>query len=871
MKVNKKMTERKMENKENEDICPTEEYSVNTSGFICDWLTCGPFPNPGEWPNLANWDTDLLASDGGETKIMPTSEMSYKSKMSYDSGNPAMDRENLTLIWRPVRVMTDYREGSYAIDLNAVFGRIAGTQRDTIIGYAFCYIESPADMDAKLKVGSDNGFKAWLNGKLVGSERVVRASAMDQNAMVVKLKKGSNILLLKIEKNTGGYNFMARFTDMKDEPLTTVKVRLPVPAKQNKTFFISDSLVYEAKVEPIPSSEIEYINPEASAIKLPDYSGTSYEAMVPDTLDIQARAALALNGLTGPLDPEADYELYWIVDFFRNPQVMLHDWNDWVQNKFIETLPMMRLVTGSDLNGQVDYTWMDVLQKSIGPDGLYYLPLKGRPWARNNAYMASVIFRADGTTTDLEDESVTQLTHPFTCNRMIGTMMFYYSLDKNPKWKEMIERMIDRLSELAIYKDDYAYFPDGFLEPNAKIVPSAESEIFKEGAMYGRLIYGLSQYYRESGYEPAKVLAGKLINSIRYHSEYYDNEGRYLTLSTMGHHPGHHFHGHAMHLLGMVDYAVAAKDTELKKFLIKSFEWAITKSNSLVGFFPEYIAPDYPTAEVCEATDMIGFALKFSAAGWGDYWDDADRWIRNQFFENQLTSCDWLKDMAKSQPEKPVPADGTSDRVVERNIGSFAGWSSGNDWVASNPDDWQRWQGPGIMHCCMGSGARCIFYIWQHMLQYDEGQLKINLLLNRASPWADVDSYIPYEGRVKVKIKQACKSLEVRMPQWIANDSKYVSCTVNNKVREFIWQDRYLALGSMEKGDEVDISFPIGERTVEERIGGVDYTLIIKGNTVVNIDPPGKNYPLYQREHYRSNSARLKKVKRFVSDKIIEW
>ena len=34
--------------------------------------------------------------------------------------------------------------------------------------------------------------------------------------------------------------------------------------------------------------------------------------------------------------------------------------------------------------------------------------------------------------------------------------------------------------------------------------------------------------------------------------------------------------------------------------------------------------------------------MKLSEAGAGDYWDDADRWIRNMFAEGQLTSTDWI-------------------------------------------------------------------------------------------------------------------------------------------------------------------------------------------------------------------------------------
>lgn len=52
------------------------------------------------------------------------------------------------------------------------------------------------------------------------------------------------------------------------------------------------------------------------------------------------------------------------------------------------------------------------------------------------------------------------------------------------------------------------------------------------------------------------------------------------------------------------------------------------------------------------------------------------------------------------------------------------------------------------------------------MLEYDAGKLSVNLLLNRASPWADVDSYIPFEGQADVRIKQACE-LQVHIPEWV--------------------------------------------------------------------------------------------------------
>ena len=43
---------------------------------------------------------------------------------------------------------------------------------------------------------------------------------------------------------------------------------------------------------------------------------------------------------------------------------------------------------------------------------------------------------------------------------------------------------------------------------------------------------------------------------------------------------------------------------------------------------------------------------------------------------------------------------------------------------------------------------------------------RVDLLLDRASEWVDVDSYLPFEGKVVLKIKTV-NSAEVRRPEWV--------------------------------------------------------------------------------------------------------
>ena len=609
---------------------------------------------------------------------------------------------------------------------------------------------------------------------------------------------------------------------------------------------------------------IDYIRKDIPAVALKPCEGETYTDSVPDTFDVAGRAELGINVLTRATNPAADYELYFEAKLARNPVTMDNSWDDWCQGKFMEALPLLRTITGSRHNDNVDRVWQEVLLKSIGPDGLYYIPVapESRPWGKNRAYpqLMSTVAMSDGTFTDFDDPAVDQFTHPWLCGRMISVVNVYYLRDKNPIWLEINKRMIDRLLELSILKPDargdYRYFPNIVYLPNARYNPDSPQAAMPQGIwggeINGRLIQGAARFYELTGYEPASELAETITRYVRFHADYFTEDGKFL--GEWG-----HFHAHAIYLLGMLQHASAVEDGELMEFVKRSYAWAKSPqafSSSLLGFFPEWTKPGPHTTwcEGCCIADMIAIALDLSTGGAGDFYADAERWTRNHFAESQLTDSDWVTRQAEDQPEKPVGPYETADQVPERNIGAFAGWSGAGDWWIS---------GSGIMHCCTGNGTRTLYYIWQHILEHSDGRLRINMLLNRASTWADVHSYIPYEGRVDIKIKKTCRTVLVHAPEWI-EPGDHIAVTVDDKPRSFSWEGRYIDLGEVKNAETVVVTFPIAERTVKETIGGVDCTLVVKGNTVVSIDPPGKTCPLYQRDHYRNSEPRRREVERFV-------
>jgi hypothetical protein len=202
-------------------------------------------------------------------------------------------------------------------------------------------------------------------------------------------------------------------------------------------------------------------------------------------------------------------------------------------------------------------------------------------------------------------------------------------------------------------------------------------------------------------------------------------------------------------------------------------------------------------------------------------------------------------------------------------MGAFAGWASAREWF----DDEMRRKGRGgIMHCCTGNAAQTVYYLWKRTLESSAEQMRLNLLLNHASPEADVHSYIPFEGRVDVNIKKPNKNLLVRMPEWVNPKMDKVLCTVNAVNRDVDWSGRYASVGYVHSGDCVSLRLPISERTVQgHRIGNQTYTLVLKGSTVVSINPAGEQCPMYRRAGYRANAAPLRLAWRFLADERIVW
>jgi hypothetical protein len=133
----------------------------------------------------------------------------------------------------------------------------------------------------------------------------------------------------------------------------------------------------------------------------------------------------------------------------------------------------------------------------------------------------------------------------------------------------------------------------------------------------------------------------------------------------------------------------------------------------------------------------------------------------------------------------------------------------------------------------------------------------------------DIDSYVPYEGKVVLHNKLARTAL-VRIPSWV--ESGEIESFVNDRAAKPVLTGRYLLFEKLKPADQIRLQFPLRESTRTYTIAGKSYNVSFRASTVLDITPHEDNpkvYPMYRRDYLKASKAPMKTVRRFVADRII--
>jgi hypothetical protein len=175
-----------------------EKTGVNEEGFIQHWLVLAPIPLAENQSGADALDKEQIK---GEGKLKPKSGAKVK----------VGDKE---LAWK------EHVCKEHLLDFNAFLG----AQTEDSVGYAVTFIVAPADLKGvKMKTGSDDQAKVYLNGKEVFKNAEARPADKDQDTTEVTLKKGVNVMVVKVVNEKVDWSFCVRFTDKDDKPLTNLK------------------------------------------------------------------------------------------------------------------------------------------------------------------------------------------------------------------------------------------------------------------------------------------------------------------------------------------------------------------------------------------------------------------------------------------------------------------------------------------------------------------------------------------------------------------------------------------------------------------------------------------------------------------------
>src|SRR5690606_20788163 len=81
------------------------------------------------------------------------------------------------------------------------------TPSENVVAYAQRTLDLPAAKMMKFGVGSNDGVRVWINGKLMLDRPVSRRAIPNEDSITVQLNQGSNTILVKVDQLKRGWGF----------------------------------------------------------------------------------------------------------------------------------------------------------------------------------------------------------------------------------------------------------------------------------------------------------------------------------------------------------------------------------------------------------------------------------------------------------------------------------------------------------------------------------------------------------------------------------------------------------------------------------------------------------------------------------------
>ena len=221
-------------------------------------------------------------------------------------------------------------------------------------------------------------------------------------------------------------------------------------------------------------------------------------------------------------------------------------------------------------------------------------------------------------------------------------------------------------------------------------------------------------------------------------------------------------------------------------------------------------------------------------SGKNEYWDEMNRYGRNQLSENQVRYTGYVEvDNTKED------ADGkTYKNLDKRLVGGYTG--------GSEPNSISLTRFRSIAGCCVGTGPIALELLWNNVAIDIDGVLTVNIHTDKETDDYTLTHYMPDEGRIALTVKKYVKA-GFRLYTWMSEE--WTLLVNGEKVDALFAENGEVAYASLKTGDTVELVFPIATVEKKEFFAGREYTEYWRGGDMIDILPRGEHVRLYQRDN----------------------
>jgi hypothetical protein len=525
---------------------------------------------------------------------------------------------------------------------------------------------------------------------------------------------------------------------------------------------------------------------------------------------LQHAANLAMSALLARLDTEARCRPFFWVDFRDRPPQAHHSYWDHcdIAGRFVDGLVLARILTGRRDGAEAEaqlraFLWA---HQDLN-DGLFYNPESEEDGiGEASKYVLDAGSRARLRHVDL------------FCQRAPLMAMTTLLAAGDESVRPRLQAMVRGLEAIAEWNGDEARFPSYRWAPvvRPEWIQGQSAPERWHGYRYA-LLTALARYVELADDARATAFATALARWYMRHGDV-PADGRFKGNTHSG--------GILPTTVGIARLGRFLGDREMLAWANRVYLWVVEKMPDF-GFLTDGFGLDgffSGTCETCGLADLMHLALVLTEAGLGDYWDDLERYARNQVLENQYTDAAELR----------LAFPSITEQVLAMLHGGFE--------CAAHPNSLLTWD--GAEGCCIGGGLRALYLAWRAVASETDGETRVHLGLSRSTPGAEIVGCEPWEGRVEVRVHTP-RRLAIRVPGHAARAQ--VRAWLDGRAVETRMQDDYVIFETLQPEQTAALTYPLVEATRIYDIAGQTYTGDWRGATLMEIRPAGGRYPTYRR------------------------